>query len=413
MKAKAWEIRCTVCGKRDTRFPPDYCEACGAPQEVHLDYEGVDARSLFDGQIRDLWKYAPLYPVERPLQSLSLGEGGTPLIPASRAGQDLDTPDLWCKLDHLNPSGSFKDRCVVVGMAHALERGAEAVVCASSGNAAGSVATYAARAGVPAVILIPASTPAPKVAVAMAHGALVFRVEGDFSRSFQLARQLGHVKGWVNLTTTFVNAVAIEGNKSVAYELFEQLGGVPDWIVVPVSSGPLLFGVWKGFLELIRFGLADRMPRLVAAQPSGCAPIARSFDENRDDVTAWERVETVVSGLNDPLVGYEGDGELTLRAVRETNGVALAVPDSVIFEAGQVVAQREGLFVEPAAATSIAGVAELRRRGAITKGDKVVCLLTGHGLKQPWTGSRAEPPLVSGISDLLDSIGNLDLQTSL
>lgn len=376
-----WELRCAGCSRAAPDGPPDYCPDCGYPFLAHRDDANV--AGLFDGRVTDLWKYAPLYPVKQVPERLRLGEGGTPLVPAGLLGAEIGIRDLWCKLDHLNPSGSFKDRSVAVGMAWALEAGAKAVLCASSGNAAGSTATYAARAGLPAVIFVPAGAPTPKLALALAHGAHVFRVPGDFSRAFNLARQAARALGWVNLSTTYVNGWAVEGTKSVAYELYEQAGGVPDWVVVPVSAGPLLYGVWKGFRELQRFGLIDRLPRLAAAQPEGCAPIARAYADGRDTVSRWENVQTMVSGLNDPLDGYEADGTVTLRAVQATNGVALALPDSAILAAGKLLAQREGIFVEPAAATAVAGASALRRNGRIGPGERVVCLLTGHGLKQP------------------------------
>jgi threonine synthase len=254
------------------------------------------------------------------------------------------------------------------------------VICASSGNAAGATATYAARAALPAYVVISSRAPKSKLGVAVAHGARVFSVAGDFSRAFAAAREAAAEVGLANVTTTYVNCYAYEGNKSVAYELYEQMEVVPEWVVVPVGSGPLLYGVWKGFRELRRFGLVDRIPRLLAVQPEGCAPIARAFAAG-EEVKPWSRVDTVVSGLDDPLQGYERDGMLTLVAVRESGGAALAVPDAEILRAGRVLAREEGLFVEPAAAASVAGAAAAKRSGYIDGSGAVVCLLTGHGLK--------------------------------
>src|SRR5919107_382386 len=155
---------------------------------------------------------------------------------------------------------------------------------------------------------------------------------------------------------------------------------VPEWVVVPVGSGPLLYGVWKGYRELRMFGLVDRIPRLLAVQPEGCAPIARAFATG-EEVKPWSRVDTVISGIDDPLQGYEHDGTLTLVAVRESGGAALAVPDNEILKVARVLAHEEGMFVEPAAAASVAGAAAAKRSGYINESDTVVCLLTGHGLK--------------------------------
>ena len=377
-----WLVRCTGCGFRRRNPRPDYCQRCGAPLEVELAYgEDLQAELLFDGCITDLWKYGSLYPVSLSHSvDLSVGEGGTPLVRISKAAQQIGVEEAWCKCDHLNPSGSFKDRSAAVGVAWARERGYPGVICASSGNAAGATATYAARAALPAYVVVSSRAPKSKLGVAVAHGARVFSVAGDFSRAFATAREAAAEVGLVNVTTTYVNCYAYEGNKSVAYELYEQMEVVPEWVVVPVGSGPLLYGVWKGFRELRRFGLVDRIPRLLAVQPEGCAPIARAFAAG-EEVKPWSRVDTVVSGLDDPLQGYERDGMLTLVAVRESGGAALAVSDAEILRAGRVLAHEEGLFVEPAAAASVAGAAAAKRSGYIDGSGTVVCLLTGHGLK--------------------------------
>jgi len=399
------QVRCTGCGISRRNPLPDYCQRCGSPLEVELDYsEDLQAERLFDGCITDLWKYGSLYPVAlRHSADLSLGEGGTPLIRISKTAQQIGVKEAWCKCDHLNPSGSFKDRSAAVGVAWARERGYPGVICASSGNAAGAAATYAARAGLPAYVVVSFRAPKSKLGVAVAHGARVFSVAGDFSRAFAAAREAAAEVGLANVTTTYVNCYAYEGNKSVAYELYEQMEVVPEWVVVPVGSGPLLYGVWKGFRELRKFGLVDRIPRLLAVQPEGCAPIARAFAAG-EEVKPWSRADTVVSGLDDPLQGYERDGTLTLVAVRESGGAALAVPDTEILKAGRVLAHEEGMFVEPAAAASVAGVAAARRLGYIDGSEAVVCLLTGHGLKYQGGGDQTELETVGDEVELVRAI---------
>jgi threonine synthase len=399
-----WLVRCTSCGISRRNPMPDYCQRCGSPLEVELEYgEDLQAERLFDGCITDLWKYASLYPVSsRHSVDLSLGEGGTPLVRISKATQQIGV-EAWCKCDHLNPSGSFKDRSAAVGVAWARERGYPGVICASSGNAAGAAATYAARAGLPAYVVVSSRAPKSKLSMATAHGARAFSVAGDFSRAFAAAQEAAAEVGLVNVTTTYVNCYAYEGNKSVAYELYEQMDVVPDWVVVPVGSGPLLYGVWKGFRELRKFGLVGRIPRLLAVQPEGCAPIARAFAVG-EEVKPWSRADTVVSGLDDPLQGYEHDGTLTLVAVRESGGAALAVPDNEILKAGKVLAHQEGMFVEPAAAASVAGVVAAKRSGYIDGSEAVVCLLTGHGLKYQGGGDRAELETLSDEVELVRAI---------
>ena len=404
-RREGWLVRCTGCdsGQRDPM--PDYCRRCGFPLEVDFDYEDVHPEGLFEGGVTDLWKYQTLFPLasHRHRSDLSLGEGGTPLVPATKAGREIGLDEVWFKCEHLNPSGSFKDRSAAIGAAWAREKGCPGVICASSGNAAGAAATYAARAGLPAYLVVSDSTPASKLSAAHSHGAITFRVAGDFSSAFAAAREAAAEAGLANLTTTYVNCYACEGNKSVAYELYEQMERVPDWVVVPVGSGPLLYGVWKGFEELRWFGLVDRTPRLMAVQPEGCAPIVRAF-ETGTEVASWSRVETIVSGLDDPLQGYERDGTLTLKTVLRSGGIALAVSDEDTLGAGRLLARNEGIFVEPAAATSVAGTSAARRLGHIREHQTTVCLLTGHGFKYQVPREEPEPERVADGAELTRAI---------
>lgn len=401
-----WRVHCTACDASKLSPMPDYCWRCGSPLEVELDYGKVRPEGLFEGGVTNMWKYRVLYPLSshRHESELSLGEGGTPLVLASKVGRKIGVENTWFKSDHLNPSGSFKDRSAAVGVAWALEQGCSGVICASSGNAAGAAATFAARAGLPAYLVVSSRTPKSKLSAPAAHGARVFRVAGDFSHAFAVAREAASEVGLANLTTTYVNCYAWEGNKSVAFELYEQMDRVPDWVVVPVGSGPLLCGVWKGFEELRRFGLVDRTPRLMAVQPDGCAPIARAFEAGTE-VVPWSGVDTVVSGLDDPLQGYEGDGTLTLRTVRESGGIAIAVSDEDTLEAGRLLARDEGMFVEPAAAISLAGASAARRLGPIDESETVVCLLTGNGFKYQAPEAAPEPESATDAAELVRAIG--------
>src|SRR5215217_822441 len=401
-----WLVYCTGCGVGQRNPMPDYCQWCNSPLEVALDYKDGRPDQLFDGCLTDIWKYGDLYPISsRHPVDLNLGEGGTPLVRTPKVGRRIGVEMLLCKCDHLNPSGSFKDRSAAVGVAWAKEQGCPGVICASTGNAAGAAATYAARAGLPAYLVVSSRAPKSKLSAAMAHGARVFSIADDFSGAFAAAREAAAEVGLANVTTTYVNCYAYEGYKSVAYELYEQLGTVPDWVVVPVGSGPLLYGVWKGFKELRQFGLIDRIPRLLAVQPEGCAPIARAFAAN-EKVVAWSGTDTVASGIDDPLQGYEHDGDLTLAAVRQSGGVALAVPDADILEAGRLLAQNEGMFVEPAAAASVAGACAARQSGHIDASEVVVCLLTGHGLKYRVHKGENEPRTMASEAQLIREIKN-------
>lgn len=266
----------------------------------------------------------------------------------------------------------------------AREFGLSGVICASTGNTAVSVAAYAARAGFPAVCLVPRATSRAKLMQILAAGARVTRVSGTYSDAYRLAQEAAERYGWANLTSTYINPYMLEGDKTVGYELFEQLNGdVPDWVVVPIGAGPLLAAIYKAFEELRGHGLLrDTCPRMVGVQAAGCAPIARAFETGAEEVHEWEgSCETRASSIADPLRGYAADGTRTLSVIRRSHGVAVAVSEKAIQDAMIHLARCEGLFVEPGAAATLAGYQELRRRGLLRSGGTVVLLLTGHGLK--------------------------------
>ncbi|GAA5134759.1 pyridoxal-phosphate dependent enzyme [Pseudonocardia adelaidensis] len=350
-----------------------------------------------------VWRWADLLPLPAGTEHLSLGEGGTPLLGAPRLAAAAGVAEVWLKLDHLNPTGSFKDRAVAVGVADAVRRGAGGIVCGSSGNAAASAAAYAARAGLPAVVVCPEGAPPGKLAAIAAYGAVQVLVPGDYSRSFALAVDLAAELGFANVTTTYVNPAAVTGLRTVAYELVEQLPAPVDRVVVPTSAGPLVHGVRTGFEDAVAAGRAARVPALVAAQPEGCAPVARAFAAGAAAVREWDDVRTAVSGLDDPLRGYAGDGTVTLRAVGETGGAAVALPDEDTAAARALLAEQEGIDVEPAAATAVAALLSLGAGGGLAPAERVVCLLTGHGLKHPPT-SAAPATVVTSVGEAVDHV---------
>jgi threonine synthase len=256
------------------------------------------------------------------------------------------------------------------------------VVCASSGNAAASAAAYAARARLPAVVVVPDTTPPGKVAVAAAFDAAVLRVPGDYSDGFALARQLCASLGLSNLATTYVNPTAVAALRTVAFDLADRLGADSlDHVVVPTGAGALVHGVAAGYRYLATADPAARVPRVDAVQPAGCAPIARAFERGADVVDPWGTVTTEISGLGDALRGYAGDGTQTLAEVRRTGGVAVAVDDAATGAAARELATGHGVLVEPAAATAVAALAVMADHGTLSADQRIACLLTGHGLK--------------------------------
>ncbi len=344
------ELRCVDCSKPHPLALLYRCDACGGILEA-IGYDGTPR--------------------------VSLGETVTPLLRAARIEASLPgfSGEIWLKDETRNPSGSFKDRLVASALGRALSLGVRKVVCASSGNAGAATAAYAARAGVPAVIIVPAHTPLGKVTQIAAHGAILLLVEGHYSRSYDLALALAEQHGFANLTTTFINPYAVAGLTAVGTELVEQLGGAPSDVLVPTGSGPLVKGIWQGVTD------AGATTRLIAVQAEGCAPIVQAFDQGLAQVHAWGTPQTIASGISDPLIGYERDGTYTLKLVRQSGGRAIAVSDDALRAAMQLLARSEGIYAEPTGASPIAALPRLWAGGHLPADARVVCMVTGHGFK--------------------------------
>lgn len=365
---RATGLVCVFCKATYPLAPLYECEACQGILEVTYAQEKADEQRA----------WLPIAQENR----IHLGEGDTCLLSAPRLAKRLGIKSLQLKCEFMNPTGSFKDRPVSIGISKAVECGFEKVIAASSGNGAASVAAYAARAGLEAIILVPDSTPLEKVKQTLAYGAKVIRVTGPYSNSFSLAKQLGESQNIFNLTTTLLNPYTVEGNKVVAYELYEQMNGtIPDVIYVPIGAGPLLIGIYRGYLEKQQSLASPKMPRMAGIQAEGNNPIATAFMQGASVVHAEPSPRTIAGGIADGLVGYEKDGTYTLQIVRQSNGFVTAVPDSQILEAQTLLARDEGVFVEPSAAAGIAGLIKSREEKQITENDSVIVVLTGHGLK--------------------------------
>jgi threonine synthase len=375
------------------------CPGCDGRLEVVR--RPLPASFAADPATPGIFRYASLLPEVPAAARVCLAEGATPLIDIPAAGEAAGVPRLLAKDESRNPTGTFKDRAMALAATVARAEGAPGIVCASTGNAGASAAAYGARAGLPVVILVPVGTPPAKMAQAAVCGARVAAVRGTYSDAWSFAAAVSASLGWLNATTTFTCPYVVEATRTVAYEINEQLG-VPDWMAVPIGAGPLLVGLREGFEDLRALGRIDRVPRLLALQPAGCAPIVRAFEEGAP-TRPWGRPETVAGGLADPLVGYPEEGDVTVRAIVASAGAAIAVDDAATVAAISTLAGREGLFQEPSSAIALAGVAEARRRGLIGPDELVVACLTGTGLKDPHAaaGGTAEAfPEVGSLTDL-------------
>lgn len=379
---------CLDCGSEPGAVPT--CPDCGG----FVAYERPSTGALESAVDGDRW--AALPPVE-PAARVDLGEGGTPQLPLAATDGDIRA-----KLESMNPTCSFKDRgsALVVAAIHSPSTSFEGVVVASTGNTATSVAAYAARADVPCAILVPEGTSTAKLSQAAAHGADVFTVDGTFSDCFELARSVADERV-VNATAVYsANPYVEVADRTVAHEIVAALGTAPDWVSVPVGAGPLLGGVYRGFRDLRAAGLVDEAPSMLCVQARGCHPIVSAY-EAETDVEPWtEPITTDVGAIADPLVGYAADGQRTLEAVRESDGDAVALSDETIHAWHGRLAEREGIYAEPASAASVAAIAESDR---INDDATSVALITGHGLKEPDAGDppSTSPADQSRIRDLL------------
>jgi threonine synthase len=331
--------------------------------------EAALLRSSHPGVLR---RYRDLLPVTDRTPMLTLGEGDTPLVRSTAFEQELGAGALYFKVEGANPTGSFKDRGMVLTMAKALEEGSRAVICASTGNTSASAAAYAARAGITAVVIVPDGYVAlGKLAQAMIYGARVVMVRGNFDHALSLVRQLGETHPVTVVNS--INRYRIEGQKSGAFEICDVLGDAPDYLSIPVGNAGNISAYWAGFLQYRAVERATRTPSMLGFEAAGAAPIVKN------EVVA--NPETVATAIR---IGNPASWELAVEARDDSGGTIDSVTDEEILGAYQGLAQREGLFVEPASAASVAGLRKLVQSGRIDlAGRTAVCVLTGNGLKDP------------------------------
>lgn len=352
--------------------------------------EKINKRELVKRK-NGVWKYFELLPLMSRKNIVSLGEGGTPLIPARNLAKELKMKHLYLKDETRNPTSSFKDRPMSVGVSKAVEFGARAVVCASSGNAAIALSAYAAKAGISCHAFVPAGAPKSKVAQLLMHGAHVVqpREGGVGDPTYKLMQESWKKFGWHPIPSGGAfNPYQPEGSKTISYEVCEQLDWqAPDWVIVPTGAGTLLSGNAKGYFEFEQMDLIKEVPRLVAIQAKGCAPIVRAYKEGTPpyEIPAWPNPKTVAGGLVDP---YPWDADTAIPAIKRSNGTAEAVTDAEILEAVKVLARSEGIFAEPSGAAGLAGLKRLLDKGIISGSDVVVVEVTGGGLKDVDTAMK-------------------------
>jgi threonine synthase len=372
-------LKCRECGRE---YEPQFryvCEDCFGPLDVL--YKDVSvSKHTFETREKTYWRYFELLPIADKSNIVSLNAGLTPLQNADKLGARLGLKNLFVKNDSVNPTFSFKDRPAGVAVSRAKETKLKAVGCASTGNLASATAAHAAKAGLPCYIFAPSDIEHVKIAQALSYGAEFVSVEGTYDDANRVASIVGDSKG-IGIVNINMRPYYVEGSKTLAYEVAEQLGWqVPDSLIIPVGSGAMLNAICKGFEELHSLGLIGSVKdmKIIAAQPHGCAPVVDAFKRNSDEVIPVERPETIAKSL---AIGDPGDGIYVLKRLKQYNGIAEEANDSEIADSILLLAKTEGIFTEPAGGVSVAVLRKLVEEGKIQKDERVVCYVTGNGLK--------------------------------
>jgi len=398
---KSFLLECIDCGNHMVPTEADYlCPECAksrAPMQplpgllrCIYDYATVKkthkAGKFPDNDYAGLARWHALLPLRSPDSIPSLIVNTTPLRPAERLRAETGLGKLWLKDDTVSPTASFKDRASALVIAVARELGKKVVATASTGNAATALAGYGAASGMETVILVPATAPRAKLAQIAIFGARLIPVDANYDACFELSISACEEFGWYNRNTAF-NPFTVEGKKTAALEIWEQLGySAPDWVIVPTGDGVIAAGIEGGFRDLLEMKLIDRMPRLAIVQASGCAPIVRAFEKKTREITPEANPDTFADSIS---VGVPRAGRWVMGALERTKGVAVAVEDAQILDAIGLLGRTAGVFAEPAAAASIAGLCRLVSMGTIKSDDTVVALITGSGLKDVPAAMRA------------------------
>ena len=366
-------LQCSRCSATLKPYPPRYkCEECGGLLEYTHDLQRLSG-AMFTGPFT-FWRYQPLLP--EVTNMVTMGEGGTPLHKAKRLVKKVGLDSVHLKDETRNPTNSFRDRCAALMVSNALDLRYDSLVCASNGNMGAALAAYCTKSELTCHIIVPKLVDMGKLAQMLIYDAVIEEHGEIVDESIQRAESLAKETGWYQATAE-LNPLAIEAQKTIAYEVAEQFG-VPDWFIVSMGGGGTIHSIWKGFKELQALGTTEALPRLVGVQAQGCAPIVNAHMKHELEPIVTPSPSTHALGI---LVCKPLNGRLALKAITESEGVAVSVQDSEIFKAEQEIARLEGIFAEPASSATIAALEKLVHQGVIRKEDRVVCLITASGLK--------------------------------
>ncbi len=387
-------LKCRECGAEYSPIFKYICEECFGPLDVIYDVPADLSRDTFSSrQDKTYWRYFELLPISNKNFIVNIHAGFTPLQYAEELGIHIgNLKNLFIKNDSVNPTFSFKDRPAGVAISKAREIKLKAVGCASTGNLASATAAHAAKAQLPCFIFAPSDIGKVKIAQALSYGAKFVAVEGTYDDANRVASIIGDSKG-IGIVNINMRPYYVEGSKTLAFEVAEQLNWeVPDHLIIPVGSGAMLNAICKGFEELHEIGLIGDVSNLkvTAAQPHGCAPIVDAFKKNTQEIVPVEKPDTIAKSL---AIGDPGDGIYVLKRLKQYGGIAEEATDNEIIDGIMTLAKTEGIFTEPAGGVSIAVLKKLVDDGFIERDEKVVCYVTGNGLKSTEAILSALPKL--------------------
>jgi len=367
-------LQCSQCSATFKPYPPKYeCEKCGGLLEYTHDFEQLRQIQIAGPFI--FWRYKPFLPEIRNI--VSMGEGGTPLHKAKRLGKKIGLREVYLKDETRNPTNSFRDRCAALMVSNALDLKHDSAICASNGNIGASLAAYCAKSNLICHIVVPKMVDMGKMAQMLIYDAVIEEHGEIVDESTERAKSIAEETGWYQASAE-LNPLVIEAQKTIAFETVEQID-VPDWFIVSMGSGGTIYSMWKGFKELHALGKIETLPKMVGVQAEGCAPIVNAYlKEKTEFVSGLQKPSTHALGI---LVADPLNGVWALKTLKESKGVAVSVSDPEIFLAEQEIAKLEGLFAEPASSATIAALKKLAHQGLIDPKDKIVCLITGSGLK--------------------------------
>ena len=374
-------LKCIDCGSTVYADPHRIlCEKCGGLYEVDIRFKRSFSWDDIDKDVLSIWRYRRFLPVPNDIKPVSMGEGCTPIVEAYNLPDIHEPMEVYVKFEGSNPTGSFKDRGMSVAVSLASKSGLREFIVASTGNTSASASAYASRIGGKCVVLIPYGRIARgKLAQAILHGAVIYEVKGTFDDILDKIIRLVS-DGYTPYPLNSINPWRLEGQKTISYEIAEFMDWIPDYVFVPVGNAGNIYAIGKGFLELYRLELIDKLPKLIGVQASGAAPLSRLWNKGINRLIPVDNPDTSASAIR---IGNPVNWKKALKIVKDLGGCFIDVDDDEILHSQRIMARYLGIGSEPAGAASLAGLYKMYGEGLIERGSRIVCIATGHALKDP------------------------------